>query len=195
MAVSKTVGSLWGPVAVGETVSISRPLAVSVDSKTVAVSVSRTVGTLWGPVGVTDSSLGISISLTLAKTLGGPVAVRGASGVKAGTAQSAAVEGSVAVSPGISRSLTDEVSESTGSVATISRVDTGLTDESTGAKTKTTVSVESISISVSITLAKTLWGSVAVGGTSSIVKASTAQSAGVDWSIAVAPGISRPLSD
>merc|ERR1719369_1858899 len=161
----------------------------------VSTAVSKTVGTLWGPVGVTDSSLGISISITLANALWGPVAVRGTSGVKAGTAQSAAVEGSVAVAPGISRPLADEVSKSTGSVATIARVETGLTDESTGAKTKTTVSIESISISISITLANSLWGPVAVRGTASIVKASTAQSTAVEWSIAVAPGISRPLSD
>jgi len=232
-AVSKTVGSLWGPVGVTDSsISVSITLANGVGKGTVAIVVDAELGE--SGAGLTDESTGtktkgLGISITLVEALRGPlgiggseswvdgdttanqgsiavtivsfgitltigslwgsVAVRGTSRVKASTSKSA--EGSIAVAIGISRALTDEVSESTGGVSTVARVDAGLADESTRAQTKTTVSIAE-SIGVSITLAiGSLWGSVAVRGTS-WVKASTSQS--TEWCIAIAKGISRALS-
>jgi len=176
--------------SISVSIGVSRALANKVGEGTIAVVVDAesSVGT-----GLTDESTGtktegISIGITLAiGTLWGSVAVGETSGVDASTAESGVT---VAVAKGISGPLADKVGKAASGVATVSRVDARLTDESTGTQAKTAIAVAK-GIGVSIALAKALWGPVGEGDASGVSgdAAAVSKTQG-EWGVAVAPGVS-----
>jgi len=175
-AVSKTVGSLWGPVGVTDSsISVSITLANGVGKGTVAIVVDAELGesgagltdestgtkteglgisitlveALRGPLGIggseswvdgdTRANQGsiavtiVSFGITLAiGSLGGSVAVRGTSWVKAGASQS--TEWCISITKGISGALSYGVGKGADSIvmkAEDRKTGAGLTDVST----------------------------------------------------------------
>jgi len=210
IGISRALANTMGECTVSVVVDAESGVGASltdVSTKTVSISISigiTLVETLGGPLGVGGSvsrvdgnttgsnqaigiSVGISISITLAiGTLWGPVAVGESSGVDASTSQSTAIS----VAPGVSGPLADKVSEATSGVAAVTGVDAGLADESTGSKAETTKTITP-GIGISIALAKTLWGPVAVGDTCGVSgDAAAVSQSQCEWGISVAPGVS-----
>jgi len=224
-AISQTVSSLWGPVAVTDGgLGVSGPLAQSASVAGGLESWGNNSGPAWVSLGE-DWSISVaesvSISVALAKALGGPVGEGDTATVV--SSDSASVSIAIAQAIGISRALANTMGECT--VAVVGDAESGVGASLLDVSTKT------VSISIGITLVEALGGPLGVGGGVSGVDGDTTgsnqaitisvgisisitlaigtlwgpvavgESSGVDAStsqstaISVAPGVSGPLAD
>jgi len=184
-AISQTVSSLWGPVAVTDGgLGISGPLAQSASVAGGLESWGNNSGPAWVSLGE-DWSISVaesvSISVALAKALGGPVGEGDTATVV--SSDSASVSIAIAQAIGISRALANTMGECT--VAVVGDAESGVGASLLDVSTKT------VSISIGITLVEALGGPLGVGGGVSGVDGDTT---GSNQAITISVGISISIT-
>jgi len=172
---SQTVSSLWGPVAVADGgLGVSGPLAQSASVAGGLESWGNNSGPAWVALGQdwgVTVTVGVSISITLAKALGRPVAEGDTSGVDAGTAESA--EGSVAVAVTIGISISVALAKALGRPVAEGDTATVMSGDSAS------VSVSKTGVSVSIGISRALANGMGEGTIAIVVDAESSVGAGL----------------